>query len=78
MGKNTRKNSIDEQAIGAKLDAVVYLLQDLFILQALSLGARRKNIRAMLGVHTTRISKISKGIKQALKQSKAKGAVLNG
>lgn len=79
MAKKALRNSggNDGPDLEAKLDAVVGLLQDLFILQALSLGARRKNIRAMLGVHTTRISKINKGMKQALKRRKTKGTAQN-
>lgn len=48
-----------------KLDAVARLLEDLFILQALSAKVRREDIRAILGVHTTHISKIAKGLKRA-------------
>jgi hypothetical protein len=79
MAKKARRNSggNDGPDLGAKLDAVVDLLQDLFILQAMSLGARREDIRAMLGAHTTRISKINKGIKEALKSGKTKGAAQN-
>lgn len=68
MGKKVQKRGGDEPDLGAKLDAVVELLQDLFILEAMSLGARRENIRSMLAVHTTRISKINKGIRQALRR----------
>lgn len=68
MAKKAQKTAGDEPDLGTKLDAVVELLQDLFILQAMSLGARRENIRSMLGVHTTRISKINKGIRQALER----------
>lgn len=47
-----------------KLDWIIHLLEDLFILQALSANMRRENIRAILGVHTTRISKITGGLKR--------------
>ena len=78
MGQKKQNNNSNEPDLGAKLDVVVHLLQDLLILKAVSLGAGRENIRAMLGVHNRRISKINKGIKQALKQGKKKGAALNG
>ena len=50
-----------------KLDAITRLLEDLFILQALSASVRREDIRAILGVHTTRISKIAGGLKRGRK-----------
>ena len=65
---STREN--DGNELSAKLDAVIELLEDLFILQALSSGVGRDHIRAILGVHTTRITKINKGVKQALKNGK--------
>jgi hypothetical protein len=74
MAKKARGNSgaNDGPDLGAKLDAMTELLKDLFILQAMSLGANRDNIRAMLGVHPRRITKISKGMKRALKHGKEK------
>jgi hypothetical protein len=50
----------------------------MIILWAMRLWARRKDIRAMLGVHATRISEINKEIKQALKRGKMKGAAQYG
>ena len=72
MAKKARKNNRggDAPNLGAKLDAVVGLLKDLFILQAMSLGVNRDNIRAILGVHPRRISRISRGVKRALKNAK--------
>ncbi len=74
MAKKARRNSggNERPELGAKLDALIDLLKDLFILQAMSLGASRDNIRAMLGVHPRRITKISKGMKRALKHGKEK------
>jgi hypothetical protein len=54
------QNSTDQ-----KLDEVIRLLEDLFILQALNAKVKREDIRAVLGVHTTRISKIAGGLKRA-------------
>ena len=73
MAKKARSSGVnDGPDLGAKLDSLIGLLQDLFILQAMSLGASRDNIRAILGVHTRRISRISKGMKRALKHGKEK------
>ena len=63
-GKNAQKG--DREQLEVKLDTVIRLLEDLFILQSLNSGIGRDQIRAMLGVHTTRISKINKGVKRAL------------
>lgn len=59
-----------EGVLGDKLDAVAHLLEDLYILQALTLGVDRGSIRSALGVRTTRISRINKGVKRARKNAK--------
>jgi hypothetical protein len=53
-----------------KLNTVIRLLEDLYILQALSMGVGRESIRSVLGVHTTRVSNINKGVKRALENGK--------
>jgi hypothetical protein len=45
-----------------KIDEVIRLLEDTFILQALSLGVGREEIRKILRVAPNRISKINKGL----------------
>jgi hypothetical protein len=71
MARNARSSAGNNGPdLGAKLDAVIDLLEDLFILQAMTLGVNRENIRAILGVHPRRTSKISKGVKRALKHGK--------
>lgn len=47
-----------------KLDTIIRLLEDLFILQASSAKIGRENIRAVLRVTPNRISKVAKGLKQ--------------
>lgn len=58
-----------EDILEEKLDAVAHLLEDLYILQALTIGIERSGIRSVLGVHTTRISRINKGVKRARKKA---------
>jgi hypothetical protein len=48
-----------------KLDSIIQLLEDSFILQALTAKVRREDIRAILGIAPARISKIAGGLKRA-------------
>lgn len=50
-----------------KMDEVVRLLEDTFILQALSLGVGREEIRKILRVSPARVSKINKGLAKTRK-----------
>jgi hypothetical protein len=59
MAKNGGKDSRVEE----KLDTIIRLLEDLFILEAAKAKIGRDNIRGVLGVHTTRISNVMKGLK---------------
>lgn len=52
----------NESRIEKKIDTVVRLLEDLFILQALTLGIGRDDICSAIGVHTTRVSNVRKGL----------------
>jgi hypothetical protein len=72
MAKKARMNSggNDGPDLGGKLDRVIHLLEDLFIFQAVSSKVSRDSVRAILGVHTTRISRVMKGVKQARKHGK--------
>ena len=54
-----------EKAEGSQVDKindVIRLLEDSFILQALSLGVGREEIRKILRVAPNRVSKINKGL----------------
>lgn len=53
--------------LGAKLDYIVRLLEDLFILQAADSRLATGKIQAVLGIRKARISKIVKGVKQTRK-----------
>ena len=58
------KNADSNAQIADKLDTIIRLLEDLFILQASSAKIGRENIRAVLRVTPNRISKVAKGLKQ--------------
>jgi hypothetical protein len=54
----------------AQLGEIRRVLEDLYILHALTSGIGRENIRSVLRVSPSRISKIMKGIKKARKHAK--------
>jgi hypothetical protein len=56
----TEKTAKDN--LGEKLDVVIRLIQDLFILEATRAGIQQEEIRKVLGVRKTRVSSISKHI----------------
>lgn len=58
------RNVDSDNRLENKLDVVIRLLEDLFILQASKANVGRENIRAVLRVTPNRISKIAKGLKQ--------------
>lgn len=58
------RNVDSDKRLENRLDAVIRLLEDLFILQASTAKVGRENIRAVLRVTPNRISKIAKGLKQ--------------
>jgi hypothetical protein len=58
------RNVDSDKRLENKFDAVIRLLEDLFILQASTAKVGRENIRAVLRVTPNRISKIAKGLKQ--------------
>lgn len=58
------RNVDSDKRLEDKLDAVIRLLEDLFILQASTAKVGRENIRAVLRVTPNRISRIRKGLKQ--------------
>jgi predicted XRE-type DNA-binding protein len=51
-----------EDNVGEKLDAIIRLIQDLFIVEATRAGMQQEEIRRVLGVRKTRVSSISKHI----------------
>lgn len=70
-GKRQKKAALsDADRVLEKLDKVTLLLENQFILQALALGVGRDNICNALGVHTTRVSEINKGVKRAMTATK--------
>lgn len=58
------KNADNDKHLDEKLDTIIRLLEDLFILQASTAKIGRENIRAVLRVTPNRISKVAKGLKQ--------------
>ena len=64
------KQNQGNRSIEQQLDAIRHVLEDLFILQALTIGVGGDSIRGILGVRTARISKIMKGVKKARKHGK--------
>lgn len=63
--KRAKRRKRKQGTLSARLDKVTELLENLFILQALTSGIGRSHIREAIGVHTTRISRINKGLKNA-------------
>lgn len=63
MPKNSRHDP--EKVVEDKLDRIIRLLEDLFILEATKSQVGRDAVRSILRVHNRRISKISKGLRDA-------------
>ena len=59
MQKNTQSKIADHEIL-SKLDAIILLLQDLFIIQGLDSNFDREGLREVLGVKRDRVSRISK------------------
>lgn len=72
MTKGKAGNRSYDDQMSSALEKIARGVEDLFILQALLSGVGREAIRKMIGVHTTRISRFNKGVKQALKNGKPK------
>jgi hypothetical protein len=60
----------NEDGLEARLDTIVRLLEDLFILQAAKSQVATGSIQSVLGIRKARVSKIAKGVKQARKPGK--------
>jgi len=60
MAKQSEKTP--EGRLEEKLDALLRLTQDLFIVQALKAGMSNTGIRKVLGIQNTRVSNIAKHI----------------
>ena len=59
------RNDDSDSRVEDKLDAIIRLLEDLFILEATKAKVGREHIRAVLRVRPARISKITKGLKRS-------------
>lgn len=60
------KETLDAERTAEKLDRIIELLEDLFILQASSARMKRQELRAVVGLDMKRVNKISKHIKPLL------------
>ncbi len=54
----------DDDQVIEKLDIVIRLLQDLFILEGLKAGVHTEDLRRILRVDKKRINRISKHVKE--------------
>ena len=66
--KSRARQSVKDLTV-AKLDEVLTAVQNLFILQALNANMNGEDIRALLKVDQWRVSKISKPLKRAKRDS---------
>jgi hypothetical protein len=57
-----KKRAKEGREVEEKLDAVIGLLQDLFILEAIRSGIGQGDIRKLLGVAMARVTAISKHV----------------
>ncbi len=55
----------NDKRLEDKLDAIIRLREDLFILEAARAKIGRENIRAVLRVRPARISKVTEGLRQS-------------
>jgi hypothetical protein len=62
-----RKNG----SLAARLDTLIRLLEDLFILQAADSRVGTSKIQGILGIRKARVSKIAKSVKQARQHGEA-------
>jgi len=53
-----------EALVRRKLDAIVELLEDIFILHAARTGIKQQEIRKVLGVSIVRVNRMAKQIKK--------------
>ena len=65
--KNKPKRKSKKASLRARLDTVIQLLEDLFILQAASSRVGTNKIQAILGIRKARVSRIVKDVKRARK-----------
>jgi len=57
-----KKTSGDSEELSGKLDEIIHLLQNLFILQATRAGMKKEELRKILAIDKNRIGRISKNI----------------
>jgi hypothetical protein len=67
ISRKSRKGNL-----GAKLDSIVQLLEDIFILQASGSQLPTGTIQKIMGIRKARISRIAKGMKKARKHGQKK------
>lgn len=74
MAKKRKSNARNSRRrnLGARLDSIVQLLEDLFILQAVGSRLPTGTIQKIMKIRKARISRIAKGIKQAKKHDQKK------
>jgi hypothetical protein len=58
------KSKTNGSPVEAKLDQLIWVTQDLFILQALQLGIKKGDVRKIARVNTDRVTNISKYLKR--------------
>ncbi len=54
-----------EEALVSKMDEVIRLLQDMFVLDGAKAGMKKEEIRKLLAIDKRRVTRISKLIKKA-------------
>lgn len=59
------KKNTSADSVGEKLDALLWVTQDLLILQLLQAGINAGDVRKIARVNTDRVSSISKYLKRA-------------
>ena len=54
------RSSVEQDTVVDRLDAIVALLQDLFIFEATRAGLSRGQVRSILGINNNRVSRVAK------------------
>jgi hypothetical protein len=65
--KKNKVRKVRNRSLAASLDAIIRLLEELFILQAAGSRVSTGSIQKVLGIRKARISMIVKGVKAARK-----------
>jgi hypothetical protein len=59
------KKTSEQDAVTRKLDRIIQLLEDMFILQASSAKMKRQELRSVVGLDMKRVNRISKHLASA-------------